>query len=130
MKVPVSRAALSVLVTLLIGGCSAASSNGSGGPRGSGDVITAEEVEATNRSTAYDAIRARRPAWLQRRGVQSINLQGDIVVYVDGTRAGGPEALHQIHVSAIEEVRYFDASSATQRWGTGHGFGAIQVTTR
>lgn len=107
-----------------------ASTGGSAGATSSRDVITAEEAVATNLTTAFDVVRARRPAWLQKRGVQSVRVSGDVVVYVDGMHMGGPSALRQVHVNAIREIRYLDAASATQRWGTGHGFGAIEVSTR
>lgn len=113
-------------MVLAIAACSAATNTG---VRRSPNVITADEARETNQSTAYDVIRSQRPTWLRKRGVQSIHSSGDIVVYVDNARLGGPEVLNQINVSAIEEIRYFDAASATQRWGTGHSFGAIQVFT-
>jgi hypothetical protein len=45
-------------------------------------------------------------------------------------RFGGPGALQQINASAIESISYRDGSTATQRFGTDHGNGAILVTSR
>lgn len=109
---------------------SCASSGGTARGTSTRAVITAEEAAATNQTTAFDVVRVLRPSWLQKRGVQSVRVTGDVVVYVDGMHMGGPQALRQVHVNAIREIRHFDASSATQRWGTGHGFGAIAVSTR
>lgn len=120
---PIGAAALCLLFT-------ACGSTGTASRGGNPDLITVEEVEASNQSNAYELVRSRRPNWLSRRGTQSINLTGDIVVYLDATRLGGPEALRRISIHSVHSIRYFDASEATQRWGTGHGFGAIQVETR
>jgi hypothetical protein len=38
--------------------------------------------------------------------------------------------LRLIQTSTVQEIRYVDGRAATLRWGTGHGAGAIVVTTR
>jgi len=52
------------------------------------------------------------------------------VVYRDGVRVGLFSSLETIMVETIQEVRWLDGPDATQRYGTGHGAGAIEVTTR
>ena len=125
-----SRLLVVAFLALAVSVSACASRGGNAGGTSRRDVITAEEAAATNQTSAFDVVRALRPTWLQKRGVQSVRVTGDVVVYVDGMHMGGPAALRQVHVSAIREIRHFDASSATQRWGTGHGFGAIEVSTR
>ena len=71
-----------------------------------------------------------RPNWLRTRGPQSIYRDGQIVVYQDNVRVGGPEALRVIPATDVLSMRFFDGPSATQRWGLDHGHGAIQVLTR
>jgi hypothetical protein len=51
----------------------------------------------------------------------------DVVVYVDQTRMGGPSTLAQIPITDVKEIQYLSATDATQRYGTGHGAGAIIV---
>ena len=56
-------------------------------------------------------------------------MEGDIVVYVNDVRMGGPEALQNVGAEAVVAIRYLDAAQAA-RYGTGHQHGAILVTTR
>jgi hypothetical protein len=53
-----------------------------------------------------------------------------VVVYVDGQRYGGPTSLEQFRMGSFKEMRYYSASEATSRWGTGHAGGVIYLTTR
>ncbi|HYT71681.1 MAG TPA: hypothetical protein VEK78_09880 [Gemmatimonadales bacterium] len=95
------------------------------------DVVTLEELSrlATS-STLYEALRALRPAWF-RRNPTTLRPQseGDVVVYLDQSRLGGPEALRTIQVTAVTAVRYYGPSEAEARFGLGHLHGAIQVIT-
>lgn len=97
---------------------------------GSRDVITEEELARVDVQTALDAVRRLRPNFLQTHGGKSSSItQGpqDVVVYVDNTRMGGPSALSQIQITDVKEIQYLNGPDATQRFGTGHGSGAIIV---
>ena len=101
--------------------------------RGSRDIITQEELANSDVQTALDAVRRLRPNFLQTHGGMSSSItQGgqDIVVYVDNTRMGGPSALAQIPINDVKEIQYLSGTDATQRFGTGHGSGAILVTRK
>ena len=114
----------------------------SGAPRAStgsnSNVITAEEIAAGSGSTAYEVIQRLRPRYLRTRGAVQGSPSGstnniepvDVVVYVNDNRVGNSEQLRQISVSQIREIRYYSASEATTKWGTGHIAGAIQVVSR
>jgi hypothetical protein len=93
-------------------------------------VLTAEELRQSSASNLYEVIRAYRPEWLIKRGQTSINLEGDIVVYVDNVAFGGPESLRSIDVQSVQSARFMTASEAQMRYGVGHMHGAIVVTTR
>jgi hypothetical protein len=83
-------------------------------------------------SDLYQAVQRLRPQWLivRARGGASGRGSGErVVVYLDGTRYGGIGSLRQISLGGIEEVRYYNSSEATNRFGTGHGAGAIVVLT-
>ena len=54
----------------------------------------------------------------------------DLVVYLNENRLGGSDQLRQVAVSDIREIRYFNSSEATTKWGTGHSAGAIQIVSR
>jgi hypothetical protein len=92
--------------------------------------LSAEEMKSSPASNLYDVIRSYRPEWLVKRGQTSINLEGDIVVYVDNIALGGPESLKSIDVQSVQSVRFLNASEAQMRYGIGHVHGAIVVTTR
>lgn len=123
---------LAVLVLLLV--VTAACASSSPGTRTSGRrdarVLTTEEIRAAAASNLYDVIRSQRPEWLIKRGQTSINMEGDIVVYVDNVALGGPESLKSIDVQSVQTARFLNASEAQMRYGVGHMHGAIVVVTR
>jgi len=92
------------------------------------NLITAEELAASNAQNAYQAIQILRPAWLRTRGSGGHAGPQTPVVYVDQNRFGSLQALVDINVTGIAEIRYMDSIEATNRFGTGHGGGAILVT--
>jgi hypothetical protein len=119
----ISLFGLMVLVT----GCASAS----GRSAGTSDVIGPDELNTVRVATAYEVVERLRPVFLRGRGQTS--LTGDPVypiVYVDGMRQGGPEALRRVPSQDVGQIRYITARDATTRWGTGHAAGAIEVTTR
>lgn len=124
-----------VLVVLMFSSVACASS---AGPAGDGapsnrrdpDRIDAEELSGISAGNAFDVVQALRPAWLRSRpGARSFGGGGSVRVYVDGVSLGGVAALRNISRDAIVSMEYLDPARATQRWGTGHGAGAILVST-
>lgn len=108
-------------------------------------LLTRAEVDRSSAPTATELVQTLRPQWLRARGndatrARTAPLPGGItavlideapvVVYLDGTLIGLLEALRTIRRVEIEEVEYYDAGEAQQRWGTGHQHGAINVVTR
>jgi len=95
------------------------------------NVITRVQIEQHNRDNALEIVQALRPNWLTTRGIQSFSdEEGGIVVYYGANQLGGIETLREISPSAIERIEFISAANATQRWGTGHNFGAILVVPR
>ena len=113
-------------------GCSSATQTGARAPSVSRRVLLADEIGAVPAASAYEAVSRLRPEWLRRRGQISIRdpSAGEVVVYLDGVRFGGPGSLRNIRAESILQMEYLDASDATTRFGTGHGGGAILVRTR
>ncbi|MFP4227918.1 MAG: hypothetical protein ACLFTE_03725 [Salinivenus sp.] len=121
----------SALVVLLsvasLVGC--VSSSGASG--GSENVITQEEIqEVSGISNAYNLVRRLHPQWLEKRGRSSVSNPGDIVVYINGSRQGGPSTLEQVDVMDVENIRYLPPDEATMRHGSGHDNGAIEVNLK
>lgn len=93
------------------------------------NLITRAQLEENAASTAFEVIQRLRPQWLRLREEQSLDGPNDLVVYVDNARMGGRESLRFISIGAVEYIQYYDAAAATLRWGMGHGYGAILVST-
>lgn len=119
---------------LILLGCGA----GAGGTSDHGPVwtlgsneLTAAELAVRDYESAFDAVRALRPNWLRQRGRASLTRQAasQVVVYLDGTRVGGPDYLRQLRASDVAVMEYLNAADATNRYGTGHVGGAIVVRT-
>ncbi|MGH7645375.1 MAG: hypothetical protein ACREMR_07285 [Gemmatimonadales bacterium] len=129
------KATTLLLVATITAACAGGASGASETPAPSGDhdrnVITEQELRATQGSTLYDVIRALRPEWLRRNpAMVRPEAEGDIVVYMDRARMGGPNSLAQIRPNAVAMVRHYSASEAAGEFGPGHIYGAIAVTTR
>lgn len=125
-----------VLLAASVGLASCASSatqQSGAAPRRDTSVITAEELATIPQGDLYSAIEQLRPTFLQTRGVTSpgVGTAPEVLnVYVNGTRSGDVNVLHQIQVIDVKEVRRLSATEATQRFGTGHTMGAILVTRK
>ena len=94
------------------------------------NVITLPEVQAARTDNAYELVRTLHPMWLRKRGSNSVRYDGDIVVYLNEARIGGPEALRQIESASVTSIRYYDPGAANFKFGSGHQHGAIQVSTQ
>lgn len=113
------RALLTLVI--LLAGCASSSGTTGGGLR---DAITREEITGSSATTAYEAVRLLRPAFLRSRGGESP------VLYVDGVYRGDLRGMEQIPAATVREIRYLDSTDATMRYGTGHTGGAVLVTTQ
>jgi outer membrane cobalamin receptor len=108
------------------------------GARANSNLITEEEIAQSSAPSAYELIQRLRPNFLQTRGtVHGVPSNGtndlepvDLVVYLNETRLGGSDQLRQIAPTDIREIRYYTASEATTKWGSGNSAGAIQIIMR
>lgn len=111
--------------------CAPSSSLSSGtGPRNP-YVITREEIADAHVSTAYDAVRMLRPAFLQSHGATSLSGadNGYPKVYLNHQLYGDLESLKSLDVNAISEIHYYNGTEASNRFGLGNVSGAIEVIT-
>jgi TonB-dependent receptor-like protein len=125
---PLVVAAVAIAATLA---CSSATTQGSRTAT-SRRVLLGDEIRSVSATSAHEAVQRLRPEWLRRRGQISIRdpSAGEVIVYLDGVRYGGPGSLQNIRAEMIMQMEFLDASDATTRFGTGHGGGAILVRTR
>lgn len=118
---------LAVVSLLLVAAC-ATPGNRQSSPNAA--TITVEEIQENAARNAYDLIRNIRPGWLRPRARVTLAGATPVAVYLDGVRTGGPEALYEVQTQQISAANFLDGPSATQRFGTDHGGGAILITTR
>jgi hypothetical protein len=117
------------ILSLLVAACAARTPSGQG-PLPDRDVLTQADLVEHHFATAYEAVQALRPNWMQVRGANTLlNPQNQVIVYLNDTRLGGVDTLKQITTPAIVTIRHLDGIAATARWGLDHGQGVILVTT-
>jgi hypothetical protein len=98
--------------------------------RGGGrNVIGIEDIRKAGGGNALDLIRSLRPMWIQKRGPQSLHYEGEVVVYMDKARLGGMQALRDISVSSLTSLQFLDVAAANYKFGPGHPYGAIVLST-
>lgn len=126
-----SVAFATVLLLCACGGSAGHSRPGEPAPARRSDVVTQEELgNVVSSSMLFDALRALRPAWFRRHPMTlRPDAEGDIVVYLDQNRLGGPESLRSIAIASVTLVRHYSPADAQARFGLGHIHGAIQVVT-
>ena len=93
----------------------ASSGAGSGGSRGSPDLITRAEVNSSNASNAYELIDRLRPNWLRPTATGSISggaRSQIILVYVDRQRLEDLRGLRTITAASIQSAQWIDATRA------------------
>ncbi|HET9984868.1 MAG TPA: hypothetical protein VFQ38_14820 [Longimicrobiales bacterium] len=101
-------------------------------PRHSRTSLSADELVATNASSAFDAVERLRPEFLRPRGTSSLSTGAPDLpaVFLDGIHAGGLEMLRALRPTEIELIRFVSAADATTRYGTGYPGGVIEVVTK
>jgi hypothetical protein len=125
----INRTAVVVTCALVIGACTSTAQRVARGDR---NVITIEQIEEVENTSAYNIVQRLRPHFLQRRGQTSITNPDSAypVVYVDDMMRGGVSELRQIPGTIVARIEYITPADATTRWGTGHPAGVIAVYTR
>jgi hypothetical protein len=95
-------------------------------------LISGESIRENSLANAMEAVRFFHPEWLVQRGMDSFvdHTPDELRVYLDNAQLGGVDDLAGITSIVIREIRFFNGTQATARWGTGHAHGVIQVLTQ
>ncbi len=108
----------------------------SGGGTGSStvspdDVITAEEIraESWNWANTFEVVPRLRPEWLEPPEEYGFTEPGELVIYLDDVRMGGPAQPQEIPSQLVASIRYYDPSTGRRQFGLDHRGGAIFVAT-
>lgn len=122
------QTAVKLAVMALVLGCSSATTQRSS-ERGAANTLTNEQLARTNAETVYDAVTRLRPGWFTSRGPTSVTdmTSTEVSVFMNGNSLGKSEVLRQMRIAEVASVKYWDASSASARFGMGHPRGVIEV---
>jgi hypothetical protein len=112
-----------------------AAANATSAPkRGSSNLITQAEIEATHLETIYDVVERLRPNWFRTRGGRSeftaASASGMLKAYLNSSPMGDINTLRSIQAASVKQVQFLNAADATTRFGTGHDSGVILVTSK
>lgn len=98
------------------------------------DRLTRDDISTVSEGNAYELVQRLRPNWLARYGPPDLadpTGQGSQPVVFLGEVYYGPlNSLSEIEPNDIREMRFWSASDATTRFGTGYMAGIIQVLLR
>lgn len=99
------------------------------------DVITAEEIEASDgasTASAYDIVKRLRGNFLSYRGRTSLKgtSSPDPTVYLDDQIFGPISSLRNIPASQVAYIRLYRSWEATTKYGQGNMGGVIAVATK
>lgn len=122
---------LLALSTACLAGCASAPSQPQSA-RSNRNSLTGTQLASANTNNLYDAIAKLRPDWLSSRGPTSVTdaTPTSVSVFMNGSLLGKAEYLKQLGVLDVTEVRYWDAASASARFGMGHPRGVIELTRK
>jgi hypothetical protein len=122
---------LGLLLAVALDGCAPRGTTGTrSGSRST--TLTQEQLASANSDNLYDAIVKLRPEWLTTRGPSSVTdiAPASADVYMAGSMLGKTEYLKEVRLADVSEVRYWDAGSASARFGMGHPRGVIEITRK
>jgi hypothetical protein len=125
-----ARACRVLAGVVVLAGCTSAAGRRNLASRSERDVLTREQLAATNSDNLYDAIDKLRPDWLTSRGPVSATdpTPTQPSVFMNGQMLGRLDALRELRLLDVTQVRYWSAGQASARFGMGHPRGVIEVT--
>ena len=95
------------------------------------NIISDAEIQSVPAANLYDLIAKLRPNFLRSRGAVSLSSGSTAsefaTVYMDGRPYGDIASLRSIVSTQVSEVRYYDSSAASSRFGIINGNGVIEV---
>ena len=96
------------------------------------DVISEEEIAASNAANAYEVIKRLRGNFLSFRGKTSLlgTSNADPTVYVDDQAYGPISSLKTIPAIQITSIRMYRSWEATTKYGQGNMGGVIAISTK
>ena len=121
-----------IAAVLLVCACAKSGTQPGAEPRGDRNLLTKEQLNASNQTDVYSAVERLRPEWLTSRGPTSVTDATPTVasVYMNGQLMGRAEFLRDLRIMDVTEIRFFAPGPAAAKFGMGHPRGVIEVTRR
>jgi hypothetical protein len=94
------------------------------------DIVTGDQLMATEHGNVYDALLQLRRRWLAGRSITTRSGTTRVQVLVGSQPMGGVDALRSLDPQSVKEVRFYTGRDATTLFGMDMGGGAIVVTLR
>jgi len=95
-------------------------------------LVSRADIEAAQVESAYDLVKRYRSDFLRSRGQTSLTQRSSpyAAVFLDDLEYGSIESLRQIPADQINEIRFYEATEAQTKFGSGRMGGVIAVSTR
>jgi hypothetical protein len=127
--------AILLAVAVSVSACSSGAGSGTetGGVTPNQNLLTAEEIaEVRSAPNVYEVVRTLRPQWLNARPARSANDPTPVVptVFLDRMELGPLAMMRTVAVVDVQEIHYFDAGQAMNRFGGQYNKGIIQIITK
>jgi hypothetical protein len=139
MRTPLRVLTVAASITLAVGCASAGESPASDDAEFiSRNLLTAQQIEETRATNAYEAVERLKSHWLRTKGRSQMPSapgvpqfeENPVLAYLDDQRLGTVDQLRRVEIAAVQYIQYFSPAEASSRWGFNHGGGVIFVSTR
>ena len=96
------------------------------------NVITADQISASQQTNAYDVVSRLRPNYLKSRGRTTVYTQGSdyAAVFLDGQSYGDLSSLRNISTPQIRSIQFIRGTDAVTTYGLQYGAGVIAIRTK
>ncbi len=101
-------------------------------------VITFEEIESVNATTAFEIMQRLRPGLLNRDNQRigrldvgaSTSFRQSVLIYVNGILYGEKQSLNNIDASTVLEIQFYPSDESIMKFGSNTRGGVIDVRVR
>ena len=122
----------SILGAVAVMACASAGGGSTSVDAGNPNIITADQISASQQTNAYDVVSRLRPNFLKSRGRTTVYGQGSdyATVFLDGQSFGDLNSLRNISSPQISSIHYIRGTDAVTLYGMQYGAGVIDVKTK
>ena len=112
--------------------CASAGAGSTSVAGGNPNIITADQISASQQTNAYDVVSRLRPNFLKSRGRTTVYGQGSdyAAVFLDGQSYGDLSSLRNISAPQIRSIQFIRGTDAVTTYGMQYGAGVIAIRTK